>query len=302
MDLSRPVLYRGFYLNDPVNLLIQPNGTVAGGIAGSLLEEADFSDFDVVQFLEKKALSDGMDAGDVFLGGRRLGLAGTIYAATRPLLFDTVQALRAVMSPTLAFRESPADKGYRPLYFSVPTNRVEEYTSGGIDLQMSMMPRKFTVRYERRQQGSNDALPLAAPWTAILSARDPRILGEVPVDVAFTANASGTWVNRGDYYATLNMLLDVGSAGGSVTVAVGDSNFTITVPASTGNRIIRYDGYDKVLTLEEANVEQLRMDLITFQNQTTHPLIPHGASPYSFSKTGVTLNAGTHAWFWEVYA
>jgi hypothetical protein len=109
-------------------------------------------------------------------------------------------------------------------------------------------------------------------------------------------------VNRGDYHAPLNILLAVGSAAGSASFSVGGSVFTITIPASTGDRIVRYKGEDKVVTFEEAGVETLRMDALTFQSQTTHPVVPGGTSPYSATFTSIVLQDGSHMWFWESFA
>jgi putative cell wall-binding protein len=102
---------------------------------------------------------------------------------------------------------------------------------------------------------------------------------------------SGDLTNRGDYYTPLNMLLVVGAGGGSITASVGDSSFVITVPGSTTTRIIRLKGDDKVLTVEEDNVESLRLDLIEFTGDSTWPLVAPGTTPYTFTFLGVALLA-----------
>jgi hypothetical protein len=119
---------------------------------------------------------------------------------------------------------------------------------------------------------------------------------------ARVVTAAGDLVNRGDYHAHLNALFQVGAGAGTIVVSAGGSTFTITVPASTGTRIIRYKGEDKLLTVTESDAEDLRLSLLTFAGQATHPLVSGGSSPYSVTFTGVTLEAGSHMWFWESFA
>lgn len=305
MDISRDVTYRGFKLNDE-DLTITAGNGIGSGLSGCILDSADISDVDVVQFTEKRSLQDGMDVGDVYLGARRVRLAGTLYGLTKGLLFDSLQSLRDATSPTLAFRESPAEKGYLPLYYSVPTNRVAEYPTGAIALRVLALPRSFQAIIQRDNIGSDDEDSLAIPWQATFVCKDPRIMAAAPQEYTFTPGAAytatGDFVNRGSYHAPLNMLVSVGTAAGSIVVNGGGSVFTITVPSSTLSRIIRYNGEEKILTVTENNVEALRMDLLTFQQSTTHPLIPHGTSGYTVTFTGVTINSGSRMWFWESYA
>jgi hypothetical protein len=116
---------------------------------------------------------------------------------------------------------------------------------------------------------------------------------------------TGNFLNRGTYVAPLNMIMAVGKYAGTITVATAGSNFTITIPASTGTRIIRVKR-NKIITVEEGGVESLRRSWLTFQQSTTWPLIPPGTSAYTVTVNGTTLDPGTvdgsHMWFWESYA
>src|SRR5690349_13785718 len=116
-------------------------GGTGTGIEGCIIDSIDFSDVDVVQFLEKRSQQDGMDAGPVELGTRRIRLSGTLYALSRPALYDRLWQLRAALNPVLAQREEPLDKGYRPFYFTVPTENVTDYPDEVIELQVKALPR-----------------------------------------------------------------------------------------------------------------------------------------------------------------
>ena len=392
MDTTRDIIFRNFKLNDAgVAAAVDSSDGLGKGIAGCVIDNFDPDDVDIVQFTEKRAETDGMDVGNPFLGGRRIRIQGTIYGKTRGLCYDALLQLRQAMSPVLAQREIPGDKGYLPLYFSVPTNDNANYPSGAIDLRALAMPKGFHAPINRDQHGGNDEDAMALSWTGMFTMRDPSFEGVVPQDVAFadtvivtgatatastdlvnktahglvagdriyltaltggvglglnvsyyvpsaglTANAfkvsttagtggtpinittdasvlsfakyqtfSGNFLNRGTYNAPLNMLIAVGAGAGTITVVAGSSNFTITIPASTGTRLIRFKR-EKVLTVEEGGVEAKRRSWLTFTGKTTWPLIPAGTSAYTVTVNGTTLDPGTvdgsHMWFWESYA
>ena len=305
-DTTRDIIYRGFLLTDSqIRSSIDPGPSGFGtGISGSVVDSWDDSDTDVVQYVEKKSLADGNDAGDVFLGGNRIRVSGTLYGKTRGLLFDIVADFRRIMNPVLAQRESPSDHGYLPLYFSVPTNRLADYADGAIDLLKYAMPRSRQLMFLRDQQGGQEYNALAIPWQATFICKDPTTYSAVPADYDLgttTGTRTGNFVNRGNYIAPLNMLIIVGTAAGSITVSGGGAvNFVITVPASSANRTIRYHGRDKIITFEENSIETLQMGSVPVS--MVHPLVPEGTSGYTVTFTGVTPQSGSHMWHWEAYS
>jgi hypothetical protein len=387
MDTSREIIYRGFTLNpDDGDLALTGGGAAGSGITGCKVDSFDMSDVDVVQWTEKRAQADGNDAGDVFLGPRRIRMAGTLYGLTRPALFDQLWDLRAALNPVLAQREEPLDKGYRPLYFTVPTERVDDYPEGIIELQVKALPRAFQQVTRDDESGGDDDDSLAIPWQATFLCRDPGIFSADPITVNFDATSSvtgttganatnlftkashglvagdritfsaktggtglslgvayyvissgltssefklsltsggaeidfttdvsastwvksstaaGTWTNRGKYLGSMNMLVEVGAGAGTISATVGDSVFTVTVPASTVNRIIRVAA-DKTVTFEENAVETTQMGAIAFTGDTTYPLIDPGDTPYSVTFHGMSgVVTGSRMWFYEQYA
>jgi hypothetical protein len=387
VDLNRDILYRNFLLNDEdfEDNRIVGNG-LGKGLVGCIVESAQMSDVDVVQFMEKRSQGDGMDVGTPFLGVRRIRMSGSLFNVSRALLYDDLAELRAALNPVLATRESPLDYGYLPLYFSWPTNRIDDYPAGAIDLMVKAMPRAFDAMFGRDNQGGDDEDPLAIPWSATFICRDPGIYASTPQDIAHAGNAiitgatasaatnlvtkathglvagdrvrfttltagaglnltttyyviaggltastfavsttsggaavditvnyttvqyiksfttSGTASNRGNYLSSVNGLWVVGASSGTINGTIGDSTFVVTIPASTGARTIRFKGADKVLTLEENSSEVPRMDLITFSNDTTWPLIDPGDSAYSITFHGLGVSSSSHTWYYEQYA
>lgn len=184
MDITRDILYRNFLLNNTaVAADVDASDGLGTGIAGCIVDDFDPDDVDVVQFSEKRAEADGMDVGNPFLGGRRIRITGTIYGKTRAACYDVLWQLRATLSPVLAAREIPADKGYLPLYFSVPTN--DPNYAGAIAMRALVMPKGFRGPVNKHQHGGQDADALAIPWSAVFVMRDPNFEGETPQDVSF---------------------------------------------------------------------------------------------------------------------
>jgi hypothetical protein len=309
MDLTQDIIYRGFTLNDAdiQSNIIQGND-IGAGIAGCVVDYADYSDVDVVQFMEKRAQGDGMDVGDVFLGSRRIRISGTLYGVSRADLYDRRAALNAALNAPLAQADEPADKGYQPLYFSEPTLNLAAGTGfpeGYISKRILALPRAVSAPIARDSVGGDEEDSLALTWSATFIARDPRIYGEVEQDYELVGAGThtGDLINRGNYYAPLNMLMVVGSAAGSIEVTAGTTHFTLTVPASTGNRTIRIKGDDRIVTVQEGVLaEATQMGMIAFAGQNTWGLVPPGTSDYTVQYTTVSGLNGSHMWFWEAYA
>ena len=184
MDTTRDIIYRGFKLNDSTLKDQSFADGLGEGISGCVIDSFDPDDVDVVQFQEKRAEADGMDVGTPFLGGRRIRIDGTIYGKTRALCYDLLWQLRATLSPVLAAREIPQDKGYLPMYFSVPTN--DPNYAGAIAMRALVMPRAFKAPIVRDTHGGEDGDQMAIAWSAQLVMREPNFEGETPQDVAFT--------------------------------------------------------------------------------------------------------------------
>lgn len=285
MDLTQPVEYRRFLLNNPHR---QSSG---GPITGCILERVNYSNVPGVGYTEKRALGDGYDASDVFMGMRRIQLQGTIYALTPGELFDRKQALVAAFSPTLAYAESPSTFGYLPLDWYEPTadtRYVNPNRHVYCFVRPSSLPQFEVIRDKIGRKNAQEGLALQ--WQTVVEAKDPRIYLDPAHYYYFYPNSStsgsGTFLNRGDYPAPLQVLLEITAhadtrywhfTGGGVVM-------TITLPITTVTQIFRYDGYLKILTVEENDKVGLRMDLLDFDAEITHPLIQSGLSNWMWTR------------------
>lgn len=298
MDITRDITYRGTLFNDAA---ITPG--VPGPVAGSVVEQVNFSQIDVAQFTEKRSQKDGLDAGIVTLGAQHINMVGTLYDTSRGKTYDRYLAMRAAMSPTLAMREEPGDKGYLPLYFSMPTDRTDDYPDGVIDLQMFAMPKSFVATFYRKGQGGVDANPLSLPWQGMWVMRDPMILSSEPIEAPLDGSGlqMGTFNNRGTDLSPVNLVLYISGTGSqTITCSIGPSDFVLTVPSGVDGRIVRVKD-EKLVTIEQNGVELNAMDTISISDYYTWPVFLPGTAAWSVNSTG-TLLAPSRLWAYEHYA
>lgn len=310
MDLTRPVTYRNFEINTPLK-----EGTNTP-IDGCQIDDVRFYPVDGYGYREKRSQSDGLDASDVFLGGRTVRFQGTLYGKTRGDLFDTLAEFRAAFSPTAAFAEGPGDLGYLPLNFEDATLDLENYPTGFIEKMMRMRPLGTPeTNIVRDRVGGVDQFGYSIGWVAMMEARDPRIYAQSPVEVFFDATGStnagsGTVINRGAYPAPLKVEMFVSSAGADrvIELTAFGSVVKLTVPGPSGtDRVLRYDGVEKWAVLEEEGSENLRMDLLDFPAGLQHPLVPAGESSFSWTSKDIggdtkNVNALSRFFFWEAWS
>lgn len=301
MDLTRAVIYRGLNLNGVAQL------AAGERLYGSQISNVRMGNVPGVGWTEKRSLGDGNDASDVFLGPRRVLISGHIYGRTRAEMFDFQQDLVTALSPTASYNSNPAEFGYNPMYYAVPTEDTEWDQDPSGDrlrtLYMNLRPLATpSVDILRDASGGLDEFGSGIAWSSVLEAKDPRVYvfpdREVPL---WGLGDAGVFANRGDYPAPLNMILVTlaGTSGNYHFVGAG-SDMNIYIPNSSVRQIIRYDGYLRVLTMETNGQEVLRMDLLTFANATTHPAVLPGASAWSGS--GPQLDAGSRLFWAEAYS
>lgn len=301
MDLSRTVAYRGLALN---TVTIEPNGR----LSGIQLSEANYGSVAGVGYTEKRALGDGRDASDVFLDGRRIMLRGAVYGVSRAGLYDQLQSLSSALLPTAAYADEPTEYGYMPLTFWRPTLALADWSTGSIPLLINCRPLASpTFGITRDATGGEEERGGSIPFQVMLEAKDPRIYADVESEVNIAdedTSHAGSFANRGDYPSPLNVLLVVSAhvGAGSWTLTAGGSQLRITLPASANTIIFRYEGARRILTTEENGEENMRMDLLTFLAETTHPRVQPGVSAWSWTSGVVPMQVNSRFWFNEAFA
>lgn len=303
MDLSRAIVYRGFNLNGVTQYAAQTMWY------GSMVESVRMGNVPGVGWTEKRSLGDGNDASDVFLGTRRVQLQGHVYGRVLAEMFDFQQELMTVLSPTASYMANPAEFGYNPLYYAVPTLDVTWLPDENGDrlrtLYVNVRPLATpSVDIIRDSTGGQPDLGAGIAWSVTLEAKDPRVYVFPDREVSLYGAGppyNGTFNNRGDYPSPLNILLVVpANTTATYQFTGGGSNMYIDIPTSSVQQAFRYDGYLRVLTVESNGTEVLRMDLLRFVNETTHPAIQPGNSDWTF--TGPGLAPGSRLFWSEAYS
>jgi hypothetical protein len=92
------------------------------------------------------------------------------------------------------------------------------------------------------------------------------------------------------------------AAGAAVNIT---ADATVLSYSKVSYRLLRVKR-NKVFTVEETGIENLKRSWIVFTNATTWPLVPAGTSAYTVTVNGTLLDPGStdgsHMWFWESYA
>lgn len=199
MNLGGTVTYNGLTFNSVTR---QAGGLPASGYA---IERFSPDPPPPTTYYEKRALADGMDAGDVYLGGREFGLVVTAYGTSAGDFWDKAQALFHAFSPTIVYEANSTVAGFIPFTFFQPTGStgVSQWPTSaypnGIPMQYLMRP-SMSPQYviERDYDGAATNLPRSKTFSIRMIARDPRKIHTTEVSATITT-ATQTVSYRGDY-------------------------------------------------------------------------------------------------------
>lgn len=248
MDLSKTISYT--YISSGTStatLQLNTRTETAGGIpaSGYLVDQVNVSDIEVAAYAEKRALQDGVDASDVYLGRRRIAMIVSVYGSTRGDFWDKTQDLLAAFSPTIAYTADSANLGFLPLDFYQPTADIVTWPTSaypnGIPLRYYARPSLIpTYEINRDTDGGTAGIGLTKKFRVSLVCRDPRKYAQTE-----TTSQTTTLTNNGDY-PTIPRFVYISATsatgtwigtlnGASWTVNVDGSRFT-AAQAATYNR------------------------------------------------------------------
>jgi hypothetical protein len=288
--LTRPILYRGFDLNDAAAQVGRP------GLLGCSVDAFDISPLTTMQYIDKAYQHDGMDfqgVGNLSVMARSIDLRGTLYGETRGDLWDRLMELRQILDPVQSYADDEVAQGFLPLSWTLPTGAAGATVGRFINARPEGIRDVFNRDRHgtaAKVSGKADMTALALQWTCQFRVRDPRVYG-VTHTVDLSATPSGTVTNAGDYPGLFDLSLVLPGTAGVRTVGLSGKTITMNIAAGTSGRIVRYRGLSRLLTLEDSALsseEILRQDLLDFtvkDSDTQHPLFLEGANAYSVSGT-----------------
>lgn len=241
VDLTNTVCYNGYCFG-----FTFPAGGGPG--QGSYIKRIDITEVETVGYDDKRALQDGKDAADVFLGERRIGINAAVYGSTRGAAFDELALLSKAFHPVDAFEEDTTNLGFLPLDFYRPTADIVTWPlsayPSGIPLRAYARPlRPVSYAFIRERTGGVDEKGLAMEATANLWARDPRFYLQTSQPVAISASTT-TLTYRGDYESWPIVSFTMTAAGNSacqIVIAGGTVKIDLSGTTTGSYQIVYAD-------------------------------------------------------------
>lgn len=193
MDFTAPISYNGLTAS---GLTLASGGSPSVGI---VFDRVDISPIDTEAYLDRRAVSDGADATDVYVGVRQVNINAAIYGSTIAHGYDQLQSVLRTFHPRIAFNADTANLGFLAFDFRQPTISTGVWTAGYIPLRLYLRPaRPVSYVLDRQPTGGVPSKGVAFRAGILLVARDPRKYAQTASAVSVTTTAQ-TATNRGDY-------------------------------------------------------------------------------------------------------
>ena len=227
MDLGASIIYNG---HTALGLTV----AAATPSRGCVIESIDPIEIDAVGFLEKRALHDGLDAGDVYLGGRNVRISAGVYGTSDGDAWDQLDSFVRAYSPVNAFDADEAEEGFLAFKFFRPTADVatwpESTYPSGIPLQSYLRPARVPT-YSVRRAPTSGAKGFAIGVTVPMVARNPGLFLQSVTSISISSSTQ-TATNRGGHPTNHIITFSMSAAGSTAAQFIID-NFAITLDLST---------------------------------------------------------------------
>lgn len=229
--LSAQITYNSLTLNTATP---RPGGA---RMSGYLVDQFDPWSLEVAQYLEKRALADGVDASDVYLGRRTLSMIVAVFGSTWGDFWDKSDDLMAAFSPRLAYNADTANLGFLALDFYQPTADIASWPTSaypdGIPLRYYCRPTAVNaVPIDRDRHGGDDNGGLSERFRIGLVAR-------TPYKVAVSATSTTTTAsNLGNFPARAEIIIRSNAFTGNASITIGSNVLSVSIDAE--NTTYRY--------------------------------------------------------------
>lgn len=223
MDLTAPISYNGLTIP---GLTLTAGGKPSTGIA---IDRVDISNIDVEAYLEKRALQDGVDASDVYLGARRVVIHAGVFGSTRAHGFDQLQSFLRAFNPNIAYGADSANLGFLAFDFRQPTISTAAWTAGYVPMRFYLRPlAPPTYTFDRGPSAGADGAGVSFQVQATLLARDPRKYLQSTISTSITT-ATQTATYRGDFptWPTASWTVQTGGDGKTLTIVINGLSYVI---------------------------------------------------------------------------
>jgi len=285
VDLSAPIIYNGH--------TTAGSTLTAGGVpaSGTIVERINVSEVDVAAYLERRALSDGMNASDVFLGGRRVVIDAAVFGTSIANGWDQLQAFQRAYHPRIAYNADTTNLGFLAFKFRQPTTSTGIYAGGYIPLQLYLRPISPVQHVvDRQATAGTGGKGISFRVRATLIARDPRKYVQTATTLAITTSAQ-TVITRGDY-PTFGIVSWTQTAVGSSTFNIVLNSASISINlASQSSGSWSLDFGKRTLKKGTTNM----MSVLNTESPVWAELSPGSVDTiYSSTQTGISSLTLTH--------
>lgn len=229
MDLGNGLVSYNGWTN---SLTRQTTGAPADGWE---LISADISPIGVTQYLDKKALQDGMDAIEVYENARTIHMIVGVYGSTKGSFWDNLETLLHSFNPVIAYNADTANVGFLALNFYQPTASISTWPTStypnGIPLRFYARPAASpTYNLDRERLSGFGAKGLSAQAALTLIARDPRKYNQTAISTSLTTGHAA--LSYKGNFPTFPVVTFSLSASGSSAFSVTIEHSVITIDLS----------------------------------------------------------------------
>jgi len=322
MDFNRPITYQiaGGSTID-LNSIGSAEVTTSVPLGGYKVLSASFNEVPLVGYMDKRALRDGIDAGDTYLGNRSLSIVCGVFGTSTGDLGDRIQALLDAMRPIP--RTYEADYGFRQLAFSQGTIDTSNFSTGFIPMMMLVRPSSLpSVQLTTAQSIGVSAKGFAANVGFTLMAKQPYKFSATQRTISITSSSATTsFPNLGSGIAYPTFEIIYSSASTYATATITSVTFTfdsqalklnsLDFPAKTASSEVRWyvDFENQTVrrgvrsTAGGAYVTSLRQDVIdtTTYNFGSIPPTDDAATTMTTTYTGAAIPALITATYREAW-
>jgi len=259
MDFNRPITYQvadGTTLN--FNSIAASDVTTPAPRGGYKVMSARFNETPLVGYIDKRALRDGVDVADTYLGARSLSIVCGVFGTSTGDMHDKVQALLDALRPIP--RRYEADYGFRQLAFSQATIDTSNHSTGFIEMMMLVRPASLPeVTITSSQSIGVSAKGFAAMVGFTLVAKKPYRLSSTERSINITSSSATTSLpNLGSAVAYPTFELIYSSAVSYAAATVASVTFTMD------SQVIKLNNLDFI---EKTSTNEVRW-FVDFENQT----------------------------------
>lgn len=323
MDFNLPITYQ-IAGSSTINLnsIAASEVTTSSPLSGYKVLSATFGDVTMTGYVDKRALHDGVDAGDTYLGTKTLSIVCGVFGSSIADFHDRVQALLDASRPVP--REYQDDYGFRNFSFSQATIDTTNFTSGYIPMQMKVRPVSIpAVQLSSAQSIGVSSKGFATNVQLNFVARKPYKFRQDSRAITISASSATTsFPNLGSaiVYPTFEIIFSTASTYSSATITSVTFTFdgsslklnSLDFPAKTSTSEVRwYLDFDTQTvyrgvrsTAGGAYVKSLRQDVIDTTTYLFGSIPPTDDSTTSMTTTytgasipAQILVAYTEAWY-----